>query len=71
MEAIPSVVAPPSGGAELDGGARDHPGLNLLPKSSDNQPIEPTPIPERIRAKYPTREAINRGVRMPTKRIDR
>ena len=35
-----------------------------------DQPVERTPIPERVRAKYPMRDAINRTVRMPTKQID-
>ncbi|MDZ8172430.1 hypothetical protein [Microbacterium xanthum] len=35
-----------------------------------DQPVERTPIPERVRAKYPTREAINSSVRMPSKQID-
>lgn len=33
-------------------------------------PVPRTPIPERVLAKFPTREALNQAVRVPTKQID-
>lgn len=33
-------------------------------------PVSRTPVPDRVLAKYPDREALNRSVRMPTKQID-
>ncbi|WP_157001142.1 hypothetical protein [Agromyces laixinhei] len=35
-----------------------------------DDPVPPTPVPERVLAKYPTRAALHRSVRTPTKQID-
>lgn len=35
-----------------------------------DDPVQRTPVPERVLAKFPTRGALNQAVRMPTKQID-